>query len=404
MKTRALAAAGAVGALGWGWALGSNCARTSVGFVPLNDLGAGVYLGQYQGGLYPNGSNEIPAAHLTEGLGRLALVQTRNVAGAPDAAGKIVLMSIGMSNTTQEWCAASSHTNCDSWSFTGQAMASSAVDHTHLAIVDGAAGGQAAPSWDSPTDSDYNMVRDNVLTPQGLSEAQVQVIWLKEADISPTVSLPAPNADAIVLEQEIGNIIRACKVRYPNLQMVFLSSRIYAGYASSTLNPEPYAYESGFSVKWAVEAQVRQNAGLGVDPVAGDLAYASSPWMAWGPYLWADGTTARSDGLTWVCSDFVSDGTHPDTPGRTKVGTMLLNFFLTSSATAPWFRADHGGTCNPDYNGDGDVGTDRDIEAFFRCLAGQCCPRCAPDFNGDGDVGTDADIESFFSVLAGGPC
>jgi hypothetical protein len=26
------------------------------------------------------------------------------------------------------------------------------------------------------------------------------------------------------------------------------------------------------------------------------------------------------------------------------------------------------------------------------------------DFNGDGDVGTDADIEAFFRVLAGGNC
>ena len=70
MMTRALAAAAAM-ALVWGPALGSDCARTSVGFVPLNDLGSGGYLGQYQGGLYPDGSNEVPAAHLSEGLGRL---------------------------------------------------------------------------------------------------------------------------------------------------------------------------------------------------------------------------------------------------------------------------------------------------------------------------------------------
>ena len=61
--------------------------------------------------------------------------------------------------------------------------------------------------------------------------------------------------------------------------------------------------------------------------------------------------------------------------------------------------------CSPDYNGDGDIGTDADIEAFFRCIAGDCCATCAPaDFNGDGDVGTDADIEAFFRVLAGLPC
>jgi hypothetical protein len=48
-----------------------------------------------------------------------------------------------------------------------------------------------------------------------------------------------------------------------------------------------------------------------------------------------------------------------------------------------------------------------DIEAFFNCLAGTCpaepCPSSA-DFDGDGDVGTDADIEAFFGVLGGSTC
>jgi hypothetical protein len=62
--------------------------------------------------------------------------------------------------------------------------------------------------------------------------------------------------------------------------------------------------------------------------------------------------------------------------------------------------------CNVDFNNDGDLGTDADIEAFFACLGGSCCPTCPPDadFNCDGDMGTDADIEAFFRVLAGGPC
>jgi probable HAF family extracellular repeat protein len=58
-----------------------------------------------------------------------------------------------------------------------------------------------------------------------------------------------------------------------------------------------------------------------------------------------------------------------------------------------------------DFNGDGASGTDADIEAFFACISGNCCPTCgSADFNGDGAVGTDADIESFFRVLAGGNC
>jgi hypothetical protein len=60
-----------------------------------------------------------------------------------------------------------------------------------------------------------------------------------------------------------------------------------------------------------------------------------------------------------------------------------------------------------DFNCDGDIGTDADIESFFACLAGSCPPPpCShtSDFNGDGDLGTDADIEAFFRVLSGGTC
>jgi hypothetical protein len=58
-----------------------------------------------------------------------------------------------------------------------------------------------------------------------------------------------------------------------------------------------------------------------------------------------------------------------------------------------------------DFDGDGDAATDADIEAFFACLAGDCCGTCATsDFDRDGDAATDADIEAFFRVLAGGSC
>jgi len=58
-----------------------------------------------------------------------------------------------------------------------------------------------------------------------------------------------------------------------------------------------------------------------------------------------------------------------------------------------------------DFDGDGDTGTDLDIEACFACLGGNCCAPCgSPDFDGDGDTGTDLDIEAFFRVLGGGNC
>ena len=87
-------------------------------------------------------------------------------------------------------------------------------------------------------------------------------------------------------------------------------------------------------MKWLVEDQIKG------DPL---LAYTGSaapaPWIAWGPYLWADGLTPRSDGLTWACSDFNDDGIHPALNGRQKVTQMLLSFFKNDSVARSWFLA-----------------------------------------------------------------
>jgi uncharacterized membrane protein len=90
------------------------------------------------------------------------------------------------------------------------------------------------------------------------------------------------------------------------------------------------------------------------------------------------------------------------TDGRTIVGHGTLY-----GATRGWVVQIPRLCGTSDFNNDGDSGTDADIEAFFACLAGHCCPTCpeaGADFNADGDHGTDADIESFFRVLAGGTC
>ncbi|MEU2610993.1 hypothetical protein ABZ570_05295 [Micromonospora sp. NPDC007271] len=318
-------------------------AAVAATILPINDLGGGTYLG-FQGGLYPAGRNTMPDAHRTAGVNRALRVRPLDATGAPSANGRYVLLSLGMSNTTQEFCSSETGGQCAPYSFIGQAAADPRVNHDKLVIVDGAAGGQTAGTWDSPADTNYDRVRDTRLAPLGLTERQVQVVWVKVANANPSVSLPAANADAYQLVVQQGNILRALKKRYPNLQQVFFSSRIYGGYATTGLNPEPYAYETGFGVKWVIQAQITQMSGGGTDPRAGNLDYDSAaPWAAWGPYLWANGLQPRSDGLTWQRSDFGSDGTHPATSGRQKVASMLLRFFTTSPHTACWFTVD--GTC-----------------------------------------------------------
>ena len=301
------------------------------------------YLG-LSGGLYPSGS-AMPAPHRSAGLTRALAVRPLDANGAPSSSGKIVLLSIGMSNTTQEFCNRQANGQCSAGTFVQQALADPAVQQTSLLLVDGAAGGQSAGTWLTPDAANYTRVRDTRLAPAGVTEQQVQVAWVKVANPGPSSQLPGPNADAYNLATQIGTIVRTLRIRYPNLQLVFLSNRTYGGYATTTLNPEPYAYESGFAVKWVIEAQIRQMAGATVDPRAGNLDYNTvAPWLGWGPDLWANGTTPRTDGHFWARQDFGADGTHPSSSGVQKVGRLLLDFLKQSPHARCWFLI--GGQCS----------------------------------------------------------
>ena len=49
--------------------------------MPLVDLKAGFYLGEYQGGLYPSGKNFPPAGHVKKGL-KIAKTNAATIAAA----------------------------------------------------------------------------------------------------------------------------------------------------------------------------------------------------------------------------------------------------------------------------------------------------------------------------------
>jgi len=84
-----------------------------------------------------------------------------------------------------------------------------------------------------------------------------------------------------------------------------------------------------------IEKQINGAADLNFDPAKGPVV---APYISWGPYLWADGTVGRSDGLVWLCSDLEDDFTHPSaTGGVPKVGHQLLAFFKTDPTATPWF-------------------------------------------------------------------
>jgi hypothetical protein len=286
----------------------ADCSRTSVPYTPLTDLKTVRYQG-FQGGLYPGGRNAPSKAYLKKGLAYARLVKPRDASGKAAADGKVVLLSVGMSNTTQEFS-----------EFVREAR--SAKTDAHLVIVDGAQGGQDAEIVKDPS-ANFWQVLDRRLAAAGVSAAQVQAVWLKEALARPTEAFPA---DAKHLQADLHAIVTLMGSRFPNLRLVYVSSRTYGGYATTALNPEPYAYQSGFAVKWLVQERI------------GGKALKRRPWVGWGPYLWTNGTKGRSDGLAWTCGDVrASDGTHPSPSGRQKVAQLLLKFFSTDATSKAWF-------------------------------------------------------------------
>ncbi len=321
---RAVLRVGVIGffLLVWHGQMLGDCSLTSTGTTPLNDLWSEYYHG-YVGGLYPNGVNNPPPSHLAAGT-EIATKEIRplNASGDYDPVnGRIVMISVGMSNTTQEFSRFVPIANADP------------AKNPRLVIVDGAQGGQDAAAWISPTAATWSTVNSR-LSAAGVTPAQVQIAWVKQARATPS-SLGAFPVHAQVLQSNLEAIARNLKTNYLNIKIAYYSSRTRAyTNVSGSLNPEPFAYESAFSVRWMIGNQIDGAANLNFDPARGAVV---APWLAWGPYLWADGTNARSDGFVWLCSDLQNDFTHPSTSGDAKVDQELLAFFKTHSTAAPWF-------------------------------------------------------------------
>ena len=339
--------------------------------TPLNDLGQGTYSpSNYpaQGGLYTGGYNQRPSPYNAQGI-NLATnadgmgIVPRSPDGTPDPNGtdpnsKIVMISIGMCNSSMEFGGTLSNTipqdgfQCR---VTGvvhpdtspspspppcsQASCGFAANwkNPKLVLWDCAQSGMSAKEWAETSDPWTQL--DCRLTAAGLTKKQVQIVWLKEAlaePASPNSGGPWPGHALKLkgyLEQILNHLVNPAygffdSDRNPTVKMVFLSPRTRAWTRNADghmgHSPEPYAYETGFADKWVIAEKT-------------DNSHSKWPWLSWGPYIWADGNAARSDGLTWPPSYLRQDCTHPHPTGVHIVANQLLAFFKTDPVATPWF-------------------------------------------------------------------
>jgi hypothetical protein len=307
---------------------GANCdikgvdvKGTHTPVLALNDLGTGTYQG-FEGGLYPNGANVNPQQ--AAGVSIAQGITPLDANGNPDPTNGIIgLVSFGQSTTQQPFSQFIPAANADP------------AKNPHVVVVNGALGGETALRLTSDHYGYMGTILDYLLPFAGVTPQQVEVVWVNAID--PDLSGFPGNAQ--LLQGQLESLAQVLKTDFPNVQLAYLGSLNYTGYAQGgpTENPEPNAYESGFADKWTIQDQINGDADLNYNPADGPVM---APWMGWAYYYWANGLLARSDGTTWSCQDLKPDGTHPSYPsGQQKVAYGLLNFLKTDTTAVPWFVA-----------------------------------------------------------------
>lgn len=297
---------------------------TGTPILGLDVLGTGTYLGS-QGGLYPNGSNVRPARHNAFGESLAQSIQPLDSDGNFDPNGKEVVVVLGESNV-----------HIEGESIVRDATADPSRNPSVM-VVNGALGGATARLMSDPTSAYWSTILNYILPNYGVTAKQVVAAWVEPTDGLSTGTFPS---DMDNLKSEVRSEAQALLTNFPNIKLAYISSRVYSGYSNgvNTINPEPYAFESSFAVKWVIQAQIAGDAALNYDPGRGPV---KAPWLSWGPYTWADGLVVpSSNGKVWSCQDITDDGTHPDhVTGAEEIANQVLNFFKTDSTTAPWFLA-----------------------------------------------------------------
>ncbi|HMU68504.1 MAG TPA: hypothetical protein PK511_01485 [Chitinophagales bacterium] len=291
---------------------------------PIDELGTGTFMGR-QGGLYPNGSNSMPAAFYADAMAMAQSVQPLDKSGKPDPKGRIGVIALGASTV---------------------AMFSKGLEHQipeaagvnkELTFVNCGIGGQDLSDIMNPA-ANYWSVIDQRVREAGMDLNQIQVIWFQEDNLRNREN----NFDLRIaqLTKEFTYMVRFCKEHYPNVKLFYVSGRHTTDFMPADAKDkhrEPKAYINGWVCKQLIENQIN-----GSEELAFKGANAVSPLILWGPYFWTQGEKPRKDGYTLTRDMISNDGVHPTEKGIEKVSKDLVDFWRTDPVSQQWFLENPG--------------------------------------------------------------
>lgn len=302
-----------------------DCSRQPLGRLPVSDMSNSTWKG-IRGGLYPEGQSLPPSDMMSHYENSIDAIVPRSLDGSVELTnGKIVMIGVGASNPRTEFNA-----------FVALATADPSRNAT-LTFANTCVGGQGVQKMNQPSDS-YWKNATHVLDSIGCNAAQVQLAWI-ETDNTQTADTTFPGA-AQALADDLFTLCTTMHTLYPNLQVIYFSSRSYAGYIDPAtalagrglLTPRDHL--NGWAIKFLIERQIVGTPGYGFTGEA-----ASLPALMWCTDNWADGTTPKLDGLFWHCDDFSGDGLHLSPLGEEKSGARIHAFFSTDPLAQQWYRA-----------------------------------------------------------------
>ncbi|MBC8045198.1 MAG: hypothetical protein H7Y00_00225 [Fimbriimonadaceae bacterium] len=309
------------------------------------------------GGLFPDAKNERSNSYLEKGIQTGSAIIPENVDGYGN---KIVFLSLGGSTPFRIGL------HFDS--------ISTSLINADLVKIDGCRSGTGIEVYnngdslnyknDTLPDGNYFDQLYYLLETENFHPQQVQIIWcmtttlFSDADstehaINYNFSTQAFTASQYTTENfnnyinyfviQYKQFLDSCKIRFPNLKMVYLSDRQYQGYRDPfhwglTAFP-PYDYWIGWGIKKIIE-----------DYISGYFWNADAdPYLTWGPYLWRRGDVSDDnypglhtyDNTAWTCNLYDGepvDGLHLDDEGSNYAAHLLHHYFLNDE-TSCWYRS-----------------------------------------------------------------